>query len=830
MKCYIILIIIFHFISLHSQIVTKVTGRITDYDTGEPLQFVNIFIKGTQIGTITDEKGRYSLEINIKCDSITASIVGYKSVTKPIKYGRFQTVDFKLKPIAYTLSEINVIDTKKRKKHKDTLALELIEKVLKNKKKYDIDNFDYIDYETYNKIQFDLNNINDNLLNNKILKQFSFVRDYIDTSTIDNRPFLPIFFYESHTKFYKRREPKDEKEYIIATRASGVKDKSISQLMGNMYIKFNFYDNYIDFFGKGFISPIASLGRLYYRYYLIDSAIVESKKMYNIAFVPKIKQENVFSGSFWVVDSAFAISKLEFKIGKEVNINFVNNLIIKQEYQEVEGKYWLLSKEQIVVDFNLFKDPNEAIGFYGKKTTYYKNYNINIPHDKNVYEPLVDIIVDNNVTEHRDSYWDSIRVEPLSQKEKGIFEMVDSIKNIRAFRTFYDIMNMIVTYYHVWGKVEIGPYFTFYSYNTIEGNRLKIGMRTSNEFSKKTMLEGYLAYGTRDGKFKEGFSFLHYFKKIPERSLSFSIMHDLEQLGQSINAFREDNILTSAFRRGPQNTLSPINKIETSYEHEWKQNYSTTVGILWQQLYPFKGQIFLVGNKYFDYFITNEFFIKTRIAYNEKFIMGEFERVSLGTKYPIIIFLASKSFKRVLFSDFDYEKLQLSIEHWFNIYPFGWSSYYIEGGKIFGRLPYPLLKLHEGNQTYFFDPFAFNLMNYYEFVSDQWLSFSYTHYFDGFFLNKLPFLRQLKLRELMWGKSLFGNINAENVNYMLFPPNLFTLDRKQNINKLKPYIEVGVGIENIFRFVRVDFVWRLSYLNHPNISKYGLRFSMQFKF
>jgi len=816
-----------------SQTITKIMGKVIDAKTQEPLPFVNVILKDTKAGGITDINGNYKIETKEKSDSIIVSFIGYKRQVKKIYPGRFQTINFFLEPDAIKLQEITV-SSNKRKRNKDTLALEIIEKIWENKNQNDIEKLNYYEYETYNKVQFDLNNLTDKFFDNKILKQFEFVKKYVDTSTVNGKAYLPVFILESVSDFYYRKKNKVEREFIKATHASGINNESINQFMGNMYIRINLYNDYIDIFGKGFISPISRLGKLYYRYYLLDSSWINNNWCYHIAFVPKIKQENVFNGDFWVTDTTFAIKKIHLKIDKNVNLNFINNIIIEQEYTHIDNTVWMLSKETIVADFNLFENPNNTTGFFGRKITTFKNHKINYPRDDNFYNTKTNIIVLENANNKPDEYWDSIRHEPLTLKEQGIFNMVDSIKNVKTFRTFYDIMNAIVTYYYVLGKFELGPYFTLYSFNNVEGNRFKIGGRTSNEVSTRYVIESYVAYGTKDQRWKYGGNFLYLFDQNPRRGFSFDFKRDMEQLGQSLNAFREDNILSSTLRRGPQYTLSMVKQIKTEYEHEWYQGFSNTIRLKWREYFPFDGQTFLINNenKTLNYssLITTEISLNTRYAYNEKFVMGKFERISLGTEYPVINITTTLGIKNIFGSQFKYQKLELNIDHWFNTYPIGYGTYIIDAGKIFGRLPYPLLKLHEGNETYFFDEYAFNLMNYYEFVSDQWLSLTYTHYFDGFFFNKIPILRRLKWREVALTKGLIGFLREENLSVMTFPNTLYTLDRHQDLNRLKPYVEAGVGIENIFKFIRVDAVKRFSYLNNPRISKFGIRVSMYFKF
>ncbi len=823
----------FSFLNQSNAQITKLMGHVIDVKTKEALPFVNITFKGTKIGAITDYNGNYKLETTLPADSVIASYIGYKRNAKKIIRNKFQTLNFELIPSSLELNEV-VVSVKKRSRTKDELALMLLNKILEYKDKNNTEKLNYYEYETYNKIEFDLNNITDEFKNKRVLKPFKFVFQYIDTSTVNGKPYLPVFIIESVTNYFYRKQPKAEREYIKASHASGIQNQSINQLMGNMFIKMNVYDNYIDLFGKGFISPVAGIGRMYYKYFLVDSTFIDNNWCYHMVFYPRIKEENVFNGDFWIADTTFAIKKIDIKIDKSVNINFINNVDISQEFSNIDTTVWMLNKETMVVDFNLFENPNSAMGFFGRKTTTFRNHKIDQPHDDAFYATTTDILVDPEASNKDTTYWNKARHDELTEKEKGIFKMVDTIKSIHAFRTYYDIVNAFVTYYYVWGKFELGPYFTTYSFNNVEGNRFKLGARTSNTFSKKYMLESYVAYGTKDQRFKYFGKLTYMFDKNPRRGIYLSYKHDVEQLGQSVNAFREDNILSSALRRGPNDKLSLVNEYKVNYEHEWFQGFSDNFIFKHREMSPIFGNDFILHNGNDTYNVkllcTTDLIINARFAYHEKFVMGEFERISLGTKYPVVNINYSYGLDGVWNNTFPYHKLIFTVDQWFNLYPFGWSKYVLEAGKIFGTLPYPLLKMHEGNQTYFYDEYAFNLMNYYEFVSDQWLSLTYTHHFDGFFLNKFPLLRKLKWREVAWGKGLIGSLEPKNINIMDFPIGLGSLDHRQDINNLKPYIEAGIGIENIFKIIRVDGVWRFSYLDNPNIAKWGIRVSMQFKF
>jgi hypothetical protein len=396
--------------------------------------------------------------------------------------------------------------------------------------------------------------------------------------------------------------------------------------------------------------------------------------------------------------------------------------------------------------------------------------------------------------------------------QNRIYNMVDSIQEVPLYNTVIDVLNTIITGYWVKDPIEIGPYYTLFSYNPIEGARFKLGMRTSNAFSTKLMLSGHLAYGTLDQKFKYGLGAMYMFNKNPRRAAGINYLSDYEQLGVTDNAFLSDNILGSIFARETNDKLTKVNAIRLYYEHEWFQGFSNTLSFVNKVVYssptvPFQYIDENQDTTYYNSLGTTQLKLNTRFAYNEKFIMGEFERMSLGTVYPILSVNLSMGLQGILDGEYRYYKVNVSLDHTIPLPPFGDFRYIIDVGRVYGDAPYPFLQLHEGNQTYAYDDYAFNLMNYYEFVSNQYSSLMLAHHFNGLFLNHIPLFRKLKWREVVGAKILFGDFTQRDSDYIAFPENLDGLD--------EPYIETSVGVENIFKFFRVDAIWRLTYLDNP---------------
>lgn len=803
---------------------TKIMGKVIDSATQQPMPFVNVYIRGTTTGVRTDFNGEYALEFTENADSITASFVGFVTVQKPIVMRKFQTINFTLIEDKINLNEVVIRPT-------TNPAEILLKKINQNKKKNSGEKIQAYEYEAYSKIEFDANNISEKFQDSKMVKPFQFIFENIDTSTVNGKSYLPLFLTEALSDVYFRSEPKAKKEFIKASRVSGVDNESIAQFLGDMYQDINVYDNYITLFDKNFVSPVANFGLGYYKYYLTDSTFFGKNWCYKIMFKPRRKQELTFTGYFWVADTSFAIKKFDMRIADDANINFINDMVTQQEFDNFNDTCWMVTLDKLIVDFNLVNNTKNNMGFYGTKTTSYRNYVFNKPKDDQFYNTPTKITVEEGASEKTDTFWIAHRHDTLSKDERAIYKMVDTLETVKLFRTYVDIVKTIVMGYYVKGNFEWGPYFNVISFNDIEGARIRLGGRTSNDFSTKLMIEGHLAYGTKDQTMKYGGGFLYMLGKNPRKSIGTWYKYDIEQLGESQNSFITDNILASLLRRSPYDKLTTVKEFKFKYEHEWFMGFSNTFHFIHRDIFPLGSTKFEFNQggqmQEMNSVTTSEIQFDTRFAYNEKFVFGEFERTSMGTEYPVLTFKYSYGIKDFWDGDYEYTRAQLGIEHWFNVGSFGWSKYIIESGKIWGTLPYPLLKLHEGNETWVFDDYAFNMMNYYEFASDKYISAYYVHHFDGFFLNHIPLMRKLKWRETASVRCAFGNLSEKNIQASTFPVSLSKLD--------KPYFEVSTGIENIFKFIKINAVWRLSHLDHlkangNNVNDFGILGTFQVYF
>ncbi len=796
--------------------VTRIRGTVVDSHTKETLPFVNVSFKNTTVGTITDINGEYFIETRVDADTLVVSYVGYKPQEKVVQKFRYQEVNFELEPDIYYLEEVVIIPG-------ENPAHPILRNIIANKHKHDPERFDSYFYETYNKVEVGVDNVDERLKNHRLLRDFQFIFDYVDTSAITGKVFLPVFISESMSDYYYRCSPRFEREIIKATSASGVENVSLSELSGHIYQQINIYENFLKVFEPGFVSPVSDYGLFYYNYHLLDSAYVDDKWCYHISFVPRRRQDRTFSGDFWVNDTTFAIKQIRMRLAEDVNFNFINDFVAEFKYQQLEDSSWFLKQERLFFDFNL---EQRFTGFFVNKTTLYDNIVVNEKIPDEILKLRDKIVVDDGALKKERDFWDKNRPLPLTTQEADIYKMVDSIQEVPIYRIYEKLAGMFVMDHYELGPVELGPYFRTFSFNEIEGNRVRLSGRTSNNFSTSLMISAYGAYGEKDNRFKYGGGVKYLFDNNPRFGVFADGKYDIEQLGQSPVALTDDNIFKSLLRRSPNYQLTMVKDLTVGLEKEWFQGFYNVLTFTHRRIEPNEYVPFIKEENGQEVDMgelkTTEANLRFRFTKDEKILRGEFERFSLGTTRPVLNLFFTAGVKDVFESQYDYFKLSFILEQRVPVSPLGFFRYVVNGGWTFGSVPYPLLHMHPGNETYIFDRHAFNMMNYYEFASDRFVSVYLAHHFQGLFFNRIPLIRRLQLREVVSVKGLIGSLDDSHRQVMNYPEGLHGLS--------KPYFEVSAGIENILKLFRIDAVWRLSYLDHENVDNFGLRTTIQFTF
>jgi hypothetical protein len=846
MKKIYVFILIFLPFRIFSQQNTVIDGSVIDATTGEELPFVNIVFQGKNIGTSTDLKGDFHLETLWASTEINISFLGYQSQILKVETGKKNKYTILLVPDALSLEEAIVRPKRVRYRKKDNPAVALMQKVIENKKRNRIEAHDYYEYESYEKLEFALDNIKPDLKEKKALRNFQFMFDYVDTSELNGKPYLPIFIKETISDRYYRKSPETSREIIKATKMSA-SDKYFDQAGVSSYLDLLFnnvdiYNNDIEMLNQHFVSPLSNIANTFYKFYLLDTVDIDGIKCHNITFLPHNSADWGFNGNIYITtDSTYAVKKINLKVLKKINMNFIDDLSLVQEFTKVD-ETWVLSKNEIDIDFSLFDNTQ---GFYGKRTVIYKNFIFDKPRPNNDYKGVERKIYLSDFDTKTSEFWQQARHEPLNKNEQGIYNMLDTLNNVKQFRNFMNVLMILSTGYVEFKKFDFGPVNAMYSYNKIEGNRFRAGGKTNANLHPHIFFETFLAYGTKDEKLKYLGALTYSFNKkkyhqweFPMNMLSLSYEYNTEILGQELNYSTGDNFLFS-FNRGSVDKMVYSRKIRLNYDFEagggW--GFKTAFSNIEQKA---------AGSLVYENFDSNsnlqridklgisEFNINIRFAPNEQFYQSKHYRATMTKKEPVLTLSHTAGIKNILGSDYNYHKTVFSAQKRFWISSFGFIDAFVRAGKVWGTVPYPLLFIHNANQTYAYHTQSYNMMNFFEFVSDKYAEINLAYNLQGFLFNRIPLLKKTKWREIVTFKAVWGGLDDKNspVNnhsLFMFPVNdkgettMFTLNKK-------PYMEGSAGIDNIFRFLRIDLVWRMSYRNNPNISKLGIRFRFHVNF
>lgn len=780
---------------------TRVYGYVIEETTEEPIPFASVFFKNSKIGTETDLEGRFELETYYATDSLVVRASGFDSQTKKVILDQQQEINFVLGPHTLTTEEV-VVRAPDEKPSTRLHKLIVKNKAINNKEKLDA-----FEYENYNKLQLDLNNIGEDFAHNPIVKNLSMVMDYLDT--MDGGQYLPLILSETISNYYFRKNPTKKKEVVTATRITGIENLELNQFLGDMYQDINVYDNYIGLFDKSFISPISSIARGFYNFYLVDSAYIDNNWCYLMTFAPKRTGDLTFEGEMWVHDTTYAIKQWSASVNADVNINYVNGFYLEQHFQQVEPEVWMITLDRLIVDLKITRG-SKLMGLYGRKITTKKDFVINKPHPIKFYQASENVIIEDEAKQRSDEYWTENRHISLNKQEEGIDIMIDSLNEQPLFRFFKDLTFLVTTGFYPLGKIEIGNIKSLISSNPIEGFRNQLQLRTSNDFSRRIELSGRVAYGYKDTKLKYGAGIRINVTPKKRGMLNLFYDYDVKQLGLGDNAEDIDAALGSLIRTKPLTMLTFVEKFGFTFEKDIGKSFIITAGANWRELtalgdISFRTPINYVGYHSLSDIRTFETSLKVRWAMNEEFISGAFDRISIGSRYPIISLQGILGIKGVLNSGYEYQKLQFNLKHSPRLGFLGTLRYQIYAGMYFGQAAYPFLKVHEGSQTYWLQSSAHNRMDYFEFISDRYVGASVAHHFNGLFFDRIPLIKKLKWRLVVSAQSVWGDISDQQREVMLLPESTRSFG---NV----PYVESAIGIENIFKFIRVDAIWRMTHL------------------
>lgn len=824
---------------------TIITGTVRDAATRETLPYVSVFFNDTRIGTQTDIDGNFRISTTEKHDKLKFNYVGYEVLYKNITVGQTQKLEVLLKANAQSLSEVTIMAGKRaRYTNRNNPAVELIRKVIENKDKNQPKAYQTVQYKEYEKMLFSMSNLSEKFKNKRIFRNYQFLFQEQDSTQIGGKNLLPIYIQERLADQYLSFSPDKNKTVVLAEKQVEfdnryIDNQGMKAYFDRMYQNINIYDNNISVMSNEFLSPIANAAPTFYKFFITDTLKKQTPHVIELSFTPRTKGDMLFEGKIYVtMDGNYAIRKAAFGINQNINLNFVRALEVDLDFEKNTDDRYYLSKSNLLADFGISK--NKGMGFTGERTVTYKDYktDITIPDSVFTGSKVEVLAAANNQSEE---FWLKNRLDSLPVNQQKIYTNIDTLQNLPSFKRTMQVVTLLFAGYTNLGPYEIGPVNTFYSFNGVEGLRLRLGGRTTPELSKRYYFENYAAYGFKDEKWKFFLSATYSLNnksiyQFPQNYIRASFQRDTKIPGQELQFVQEDNFLLS-FKRGINDMLLYNDFYRLDYIKEFENHFSYTMGFKkWAQT-PAGGLYYTEGGSLtnINKLTTTEFSVGLRYAKNEKFYQGKIYRTPIIDKYPIYNLRYTAGVKGFLGGEHNYHNIMGSIDKRIYLSQLGYSDVRVEGNYISGKLPFPLLAIHRANQTYAYQLNSYNLMNFLEFVSDHYASLYIDHHFNGFFLNKIPLLSKLKLREIVSFKGIYGGLRDENnpaINATgLYQMPLFDNGQQRTYSLSKrPYIEGSVGVGNIFKLIRVDLVKRFTYLNHPEVSKWGIRARVKLDF
>ena len=764
--------IVLFFLFLSSIVIgqTKVGGNVTD-EFGDPIAFANVIFKNSKEGVITDENGNFYFESKENYATLVVSYVGFEKKEISLKPGLNTGLKIQLKS-GTELKEVVIYTGKTSKKNNP--AIDILRKIWERRRKNGLKMFKQYQYDKYEKVEFDLNTIDSAFMKSSVFKGMEFIFEQIDTSSISGKTFLPIFINETLSEVYGDNESKRVKEIMKANKNSGYgTGDGVNTFIKDLYAEYDIYDNYLKFFDKDFVSPLSRTGINVYNYVLNDSMFIDNKWCYNIVYYPRRKNELTFKGDFWVNDTTWAIKKINLEASKSANINWVKEIYIEQEYEVLNDSVFLLKRDYMMSDFS-FSKKEESKGVYGKRTTLAKNHKFDIKKDDKFYKEEVNFY-DNSVFNRPEEYWQANRFEELNENEAGIYKMLDTLKEVPRFKQMYDLATILASGYIEVPKYhfDYGPIFSSIGFNDVEGWRLRAGGRTYFGPHDTWRIQGYTAYGFQDHQFKYGISGKWMVNNKKRIILSAGNRRDVEQIGVSLTT--SNDVLgrsfasSSFFSSGVNNKLTSVNLTTFGFEIEPKKNLTFQANLSYRTLKSASSQFSL------DYYTDDTYTTtKSDVTQSEINLVAEYtpgrktvgygvERLDVDFNYARIFLSYSRGFKGVIDSDFQYDKLQFFYRQPVLIGGFGRLFTTLEVGKIFGQVPLGLMGVIPGNQSWFVIENTYNLLNYYDFVADEYASLHLEHHFNGKLFSRIPLLRKLNWREIVGIKGVYGTVSDENI-------------------------------------------------------------------
>ena len=833
----------------------NIQGVVTDSLTNEPIPYLSVFYEGKGVGSITDNDGNYKVETRKGWNKLTFSAVGYVTKVVNIIPGVTKNLNVRMRPDDIMLDEVVVKPKREKYSRKNNPAVELMKKVIAHKKNNKLSENDYYQYNKYQKITMSLNDVTPEMLEKGMYKKMPFLKDQIELCEETNKFILPISVDETASQKIYRKHPKSEKTIIKGMSSTGVNElfatgDMLSTVLKDVFTDVNIYDNDIRLLQYPFISPISSSDAIsFYKFYIMDTTFVDKDKCFHLTFVPNNSQDFGFTGHLYVLaDSSYTVKKCTMNLPKKSGVNFVDNMDIIQEFEQLPNGEWVLKTDDMIVEMTLMKIMQ---GFQIRRTTRYSDYAFDeLPQQ--LFKRKGAEINEADAMMRGDDFWNQYRPVPLTQTESSMDMLVKRLEQMPGFKYVIFVLKAFIENFVETGtkehpsKVDIGPVNTMISNNYIDGLRLRMSAQTTANLNPHLFFKGYYAYGFKDhrskymGEVEYSFNKKEYLpREFPKNSITFSYQYDVMSPTDKFLKTDKDNVFVS-FKTSTVDQMSYVRNIALKYENETQFGLKTTVEVKHSTDEPTGGLAYITNDDQktlVPEIQTMEASLAFRYAPGETFVNTKQRRIPVSFDAPVFTLSHTAGFKGVLGGEYNYNLTEIGLYKRFWFSSWGKIDMFVKGGAQWNKVPFPLLIMPAANLSYILQRETFNLINNMEFLNDRYASLDVSWDLNGKIFNRIPLLKKLKWREAIGFKMLYGHLTDKNnpmkhpgdSELFLFPtrdgrPTSFVMDPKT------PYMECSVGIHNIFKILHIDYVRRLNYLDHPDANKWGVRFMVMMTF
>ena len=825
----------------------KITGRVIDED-GFAVSYASVQYRGHKIAVSSDSQGKFSIEKHPGW-VLTVSALSYKSQTISVNE-KMDFIEVKLKDDSHKLNEV-VVKTKRGKySRKDNPAVELMRRVIAAKKKTDLSNHDYYQYDKYQKITLALNDLKKEQLEGKFFSKRLYLLDQVETSPYNGKLTLPVSIDETVSQHIYRKDPKTEKDIIKGQQSNGIGQviqtgEILNTALKDAFTDVDIYDDYVRLLQYPFPSPIGRTGISFYHYYIEDTVYVERDLCYHLQFIPANSQDFGFRGELYVLaDSSLHVKKCNLYMPHNTDVNYVKNMKIVQEYTRLDNGEWVLSKDDMIAELHVNSMLQDLLVVRNTRLTDYAFDEL----PKILFKGKAKVRHDMDAMNRDEAYWNKYRQVDLTKSESSMDSFIHRMENSKGFKyIIFFVKALMENYVEIGGgtdgkksKFDLGPVNTYISKNFVDGIRLRLAGRTMAALNPHFFWDGYAAYGTKSNDWYTGNIFTYSLNKkknspfeFPMRNLTFEVARDVTSPSDENLLHNKDNFFMT-FRAATQDEMFLYHrqKLAFTYETDWGFRFNTSLRFQSNRTVGNLHYYHLDGTEVKKIRMTD---LNVGINYNPgvTYVNTKQQRLPINLDSPEIGLSHTMGFRGFMGGQYHSNITKLSIYKRQRLGSWGYLDFHAIGQAQWNKVPFPMLILPPINLSYFEQETTISLMKDWEFLNDRQVFWALSWDMNGKLLNRIPLIKKLKWREWFAIKGVWGHLTDKNNPYLeknQGDGRLFKFPKNSHVMNDTPYWECVAGVHNIFKFFSVEHVRRLTYLNNNNIDKWGIRFGFMMSF